>query len=563
MRASDVNDPENANSQWFSASIPRPAASCIACRVSPDDRLMASKPRSVERLSLRLLTAADAACNRLYGWQYNPLYQSGTIVTVLLLILLVSGLWLIFFYRVGEPYGSVARLTSNLWVGNWVRGVHRYASDTAIVAIVIHAFRMFAQGRSWGPRTLAWISGIVLLLLTLISGWTGYVMVWDTFGGALAREGARMLDTLPILSEPISRAFTGERPVSNIFFFLNLFAHVGIPLSMLVVLWLHTSRLARPHMLPPKPMLWAVVGLLVLLAFVRPMTMAPEADALHIPGRVPADWFYAFWLPISQALPAGVALTGALVTVVALALVPFATKRRGEEAPPKSVVDESICVGCRQCSLDCPYDAITMLARSDGRADEVARVDPDLCVSCGICSGSCPPMGVGPPGRTGRDQLARVREFIARPERRIGEVVVIGCERGADHIRADLEAEGAVSYPVDCAGSLHTSVIEFLVRSGSAGVLILACPPRDCWNREGPRWLNERVYHDREAELQARVDRSRVRIAFANASEPAAARLALLEFQKQLAAAGIQVVESAVTIDLECETAAVSAPSDT
>ncbi len=514
---------------------------------------MAARSRPIERLTLRALTAADAMGNRVYGWRYNPLYQSGTIVTALLLVLLVTGLWLIFFYRVGAPYASVARITSAPWLGNWVRGVHRYASDAAIIAIAVHAIRMFAQGRSWGPRTLAWTSGVVLLLLTFVSGWTGYVMVWDTFGEVLAREGARMFDALPILSEPVSRAFTGERPVPSVFFFLNLFAHIGIPLSMLIVLWLHTSRLARTTLLPPKPMLWTLIAALIALAVVNPMVMAPEADPLRAPASVPADWFYAFWLPVSRAFDGGTALIGAALTFLAVLAVPLATKRRGEAAQPKSVVDESICVGCRQCAVDCPYEAITMLPRADGRAEEVARVDPALCVSCGICAGSCAPMGVGPPGRTGRDQLARVRAFIAHPERRSGEVVVIGCEHGAGRLKSDLEAAGAAFYPVDCAGSLHTSVIELLVRSGSAGVLTLACPPRDCWNREGPGWLSERVYHGREAELKERVDRRRVKIAFVNGSEPGAAHASLREFQAQLAAIGVQAGESSVAIDLECE----------
>ncbi|HEU5186524.1 MAG TPA: hydrogenase iron-sulfur subunit, partial [Gemmatimonadaceae bacterium] len=97
------------------------------------------------------------------------------------------------------------------------------------------------------------------------------------------------------------------------------------------------------------------------------------------------------------------------------------------------------------------------------------------------------------------------------------------------------------------------SVIELLVRSGSAGVLTLACPSRDCWNREGPKWLYERVYHDREAELKARVDRDRVKIGFANASEANVARAALADFKAQLARAKQAVPESAVAIDLECE----------
>ena len=448
---------------------------------------MAACSRPIERGTLRVLTIADTLCNRLYGWRFNPLYQSGTIVTALLLLLLVTGLWLTLLYRVASPYASVARITADPWLGNWVRGVHRYASDAAVVAIIVHAARMFAQARSWGPRTLAWASGVILLLLTLVSGWTGYVMVWDTFGEVLAREGARMLDAVPLFSEPISRSFTGERPVPSVFFFLNLFAHIGIPLSMLFVLWLHTSRLARPALLPPKPLMWAVIGALILLAIVRPSDMAEAANPLRVTTSVPADWFFAFWLPISRSFDGGTALIGATITLAAFLAVPLVTRRRGSAAEPKSVVDESICTGCRQCFVDCPFDAITMLPRTDGRADEVGRVNPDLCVSCGICAGSCAPMGVGPAGRTGRDQLVRVRQFMARPEWRDGEVVAICCDRGASRFGRLLESDGAAVYPVDCAGSLHTSVIELLVRSGSAGVLVLACPPRDCWNREGPR----------------------------------------------------------------------------
>jgi CDP-4-dehydro-6-deoxyglucose reductase len=174
----------------------------------------------------RLLTVADALGNRLYGQRYNPLYQSGTIAVALYLVLIVTGVWLLLFYRVGAPWASVARLTSDPWLGNWVRGVHRYASDLAVIATIAHAVRMFAQDRTWGPRLLAWMSGCLLLLLLFVCGWTGFVMVWDTFGLALAREGARMLDTLPLLSEPTGRAFTGEQPVPTAFFFLNLFAHV-------------------------------------------------------------------------------------------------------------------------------------------------------------------------------------------------------------------------------------------------------------------------------------------------------------------------------------------------
>ena len=111
---------------------------------------------------------------------------------------------------------------------------------------------MYAQRRSWGARTLAWASGATMLLMLLVCGWTGYVMVWDSFGEALAREGARLLDALPILSEPLGRSFTGEQPVPTVFFFVNLFLHIGVPLLMAVVFGVHIMRVARPVLLPPR-----------------------------------------------------------------------------------------------------------------------------------------------------------------------------------------------------------------------------------------------------------------------------------------------------------------------
>ena len=116
-----------------------------------------------------------------------------------------------------------------------------------------------------------------------------------------------------------------------------------------------------------------------------------------------------------------------------------------------------------------------------------------------------------------------------------------------------MTAEGAALYPVDCAGSLHTSVVEFLVRGGAAGVLIVACPPRDCWNREGPRWLSERLFHEREAELKARVDRRRVRVVHASAGEEREALSALRDFIAFTSAMDAASAESNVEIDTTCE----------
>lgn len=513
----------------------------------------------------RLLARADAFMNRLYGWRYNPLYQSGTLVVVLLGVTLVTGLYLLVFYRVGAPYDSVARITEHVWAGRWIRSLHRYASDAAVLAALVHMFRVFAQGRTWGQRALAWVSGLMLLFVLLAAGWTGYVMVWDVQGQVLAVEGARLFDALPIFSEPISRAFVGEGALPGAFFFLNLFAHIALPMGLGLLLWLHVSRLARASLLPPRGLLWGVIGLLALVSVLWPVGMAPEADLLRLPGRAPFDVFYSFWVPVSRGLrPWHVwAATGAVAAV--LLLVPLWTRPRPPERPLPSVVDERLCTGCRQCYLDCPYEAIQMFAREDARAALVARVDPALCVSCGICAGSCAPMGVGPPGRTGREQLTAARAFVASWGASPPAVLVLACERSVAGARlGDVSFDGAhpggpgrvAVYPVSCAGSLHTSVMEYFLRAGAGGVLALACPPRDCWNREGATWVEQRMYRDREAELQARVDRRRVRLVYAGAGERALAMREIEAFRRAVAPFRGEPEASEADLVRRCEPAA-------
>ncbi|HEU5262841.1 MAG TPA: cytochrome b N-terminal domain-containing protein [Gemmatimonadales bacterium] len=511
---------------------------------------------ALQRGTRRVLARADAWMNRLYGWRYNPLYHSGALVVALMLVVLITGVYLLFFYRIGAPFASVARITDQVWFGRWIRGLHRYASDAAVVAVLVHALRLFAQGRSWGPRTLAWVSGLTLLFVVLLCGWTGYVMVWDIQGQVLAQEGARLLDVLPILSEPISRAFVGEHPIPGAFFFLNLFAHIALPIGMGLLVWLHVSRVARPGLLPPRGLMWAVIGLLLGISVFWPVGMAPPADLFALPGRAPFDWFYSFWVPLARPFSSGV-VWGAVVVIAGVTLLaPLWTRPAPERRPLPSAVDERLCTGCEQCYEDCPYEAIGMVERADRRpeqSDLVARVDPARCVSCGICAGSCAPMGVGPPRRTGRDQLSAVKAFVAARWPGPGDIVIIACDRGAGGIAARAWFHGAPIYAVACAGSLHTSVIEFVLRAGAGGVLVIACPARDCWNREGGKWLEQRMYHDREAELRDRVDRRRVRLAFAGEAETACVLRELADFRVALAALEAAARESDFDLSRECE----------
>ena len=527
----------------------------------PDDAAPGpGRPRIAARLD-RYWQGIEGLFNRIYGSKWNPLYQSGVLAVTFIAVTLVTGLYLFLFYKIADPYGSVAAIDRTP-IGGFMRSVHRYAADLTIVAVAIHALKMLLSGRNWGPRAVAWVSGVLLVGTLLICGWTGLVMAWDVQGQMVAIEGARLFDLLPIFSEPISRSFARAEGVPDTFFFMNLFLHVAVPLGLLGLFWLHVTRVARARLRPPLPIeRWALV-LLAAGAILVPVPLPPEADLLVVPAGVPLDVFYAFWLPVARHVSPGIHL-GLWLAAFGLAVsIPWWWRPKQRSAP--SVVDEARCGGCTTCYQDCPFDAISMVDRSvpSRLSEKVARVDPDLCVACGICSGSCAPMGVGPPGRTGRDQLHEAELFLEKlgleghapgPD----DIVLAGCFNGLGAHPAILSLNGdggsIVPFETGCSGSVHTSVIELLLRRGAGGVFLLTCPTRDCRYREGPKWLFERVYNDREAELRDRVDKRRVRIASFSPTEATAAAAALAAFRDQVATLGDKPVERDVKIELECE----------
>ena len=503
-----------------------------------------------------LLLVPDRLFNRLYSSRYNPLYQSGTLAILCLFILIVTGVYTLFFYRIGAPYQSVGVLEEQWWGGRWIRALHTYAADAMIALAAIHVLRLLIQGRTWGPRTLAWITGVVLVGSLLFSGWTGFVLVWDVQGQMLAVEGARILDVLPIFSEPIQRNFISRQGVASSFFFLNLLMHILLPLWALALLWLHTLRVSKPAILPPyKLAVWATAGLTVL-AVLYPVGQAPEASFSRLLAVVPIDLFYSAWLIPARHLPAWVTLAGWIGAGAVAMSVPWWWKPRWQALLEPAVGNEALCTGCTQCYQDCPYEAVAMVPAPPGNTATqlVARVNPALCLSCGICAGSCAPMVIGPPGRAGRDLVLEAQHFVERIRPRPADIVVMHCVQGASIGAGGAGLAGVHPYPLHCVAATHTSVVEYLLRRGAGGVYLLACPERDCAYRRGPRWMHERLYNDREAELRERVDKGRVRIGAFGRGERREALADLAAFHADIRRqAGQAVVEEQVDLGEICE----------
>jgi ferredoxin len=470
----------------------------------------------------RVIARVDSVFDWVYSSAYNPLYRTGTLASFCLAVALVTGVYLLFVYEIARPWQSVAAIQTDAYAGRWIRALHRYASDAAVVAVALHVLRLFGQGKTWGPRALAWITGVLLAVMMFVSAMTGFVLVWDSFGQKLAVAGARMLRLLPLFPEPPDRAFVGDAPVPAQFFFMNLFLHVAVPLGMIVFFWLHTARLARAAWFPERRVMLIALAGFILLSLVWPAPLPPQADLLAIPGRIATDWFYGFWVPVAELSPLAALVGGAALTALLIGLPWVFRPARSERLGPASVDPES-CEGCEQCFQDCPFDAIEMVTGlHPERHPLLAQVQPDLCVSCGLCTGSCASLAIGPPGRTARDQLAAARRLVAALAGTASGTLLVGCRHNGgltDRLRSHSAAERTTTLvELDCAGTLHPGTVSYLGRR-FAGTLILACPPQNCLYREGSDLAEARILGERPPAVAGQIERLPVRLLKASLGE--------------------------------------------
>lgn len=451
----------------------------------------------VRRLLVRLerwTLAWERPVGRLVRLQYlNPLYHTGPIAIFLLVLVLVTGVYLTMFFRFGfDPsYQAVAALEANP-VGRVMRALHRYASGALIVTSLLHGWRTFFQDRFRDARRLAWVTGVVSVGFFWIIGVTGYWLIWDErvvpLNDMLARLLAGWGDGFLIGQVLTDRAGTGW-----VFVLVLFLIHVILSLTIGLFMWWHTKRLSRTKWLPPNYWMWLLGGLLVAASIVVPAGMPAAPDPVRLPGQIPIDVFYLFFLLGTAPWPWLVA--GGLVTLVA-AVVPWLLRR---PALPPIVISRDRCTGCTFCVADCPYSALRMVPRDDGPHQQLAVVEPDLCVSCGICIGSCPDMAMSlgdrPPEPLWDTTVALV-EAAERP------TVVFACERHLLH--GAEKVNDALVIPVPCIGMVHPDLPVRAVEAGAAEARIVGCPPEDCANREGNLWLEQRIERKRRPRLKRR-----------------------------------------------------------
>jgi len=141
-----------------------------------------------------------------HALKFNYTFGLGLISFYLFLLLTVSGILLMFFYvpSVEQAYNRMLDLRSAVSYGMILRGIHFWSANCMIGAVFFHMCRVFYTGAYKPPREFNWVIGVLLFVLTLILGFTGYLLPWDQLAFWAITVGANIAGKADYVSDHLA-----------------------------------------------------------------------------------------------------------------------------------------------------------------------------------------------------------------------------------------------------------------------------------------------------------------------------------------------------------------------
>ncbi len=418
----------------------------------------------VQRALRGAFLRAEALFNRAFGDTLNPLYHLGSITFFLFAVVAATGIVLYAFFdtSVTGAYASVEAITHAAFgLGGVLRTIHRHATDAMLLTMLIHMARYFAFDRLRGFRAFSWITGLGLLWLAYVAGVNGYMLTWDRVAQFVTQASFEWLDWLPGFGGTLVRNVIANEHVSNRLFSLLVFVHIGVPLGMLLLAWVHVQRVPKAVMQPPRAIALALVAMLIVLAIVTPVASQGPADLRSVALELKLDWFVLPVLALVHVWP--LAAVWALVggaTLLLAALPWIGSRRRGEARQitlhPGAVhvtarAGETVLEAGLRAGLALPYDC-----RAGG---------------CGLCV--CTVLA-------GRVDHGSFQEAALTPSMRSAGQALMCCAVPLDDIEAEVPGVDALAVAATAAlrPRRHTAIVQRMERLSSDLMrLHLALPP--------------------------------------------------------------------------------------
>lgn len=195
-------------------------------------------------------------------WYWYPLYALGSFSTLAYVVAALTGALLGFYYAptavesAGDPtvaYQSVTFIMQDLNFGYMLRSIHRWAAQVMTAAVFLHMLRVYFTGAYKEPRELNWIIGIVLISLTMVFGYSGYLLPWNQLSYWAGQIGVEMALSIPLAGEWVAQllfgGFTPNQSTLIRMYILHVFLLPFIVTALIAVhigiVWM--QGIAEPH----------------------------------------------------------------------------------------------------------------------------------------------------------------------------------------------------------------------------------------------------------------------------------------------------------------------------
>ena len=287
-----------------------------------------------------------------------PTFRLGFLSAMLFLIEIITGAILMVFYSPtpSSAYESMLKILSGVPLGQFMRDVHRLSAEGMVIVVCLHMLRTFLTGSYKAPRQFTWLTGVVLLLVTLGLSFTGYLLPWDQLAFWAVTIGTSMAEKAPVGGQEANLLLRGAASIGpNGLLRFYLLHVIFLPLIGILVLAVHYYKVIRHgHSLPPgmeapgednarkvppdkrvpflpdiltTELLWAGLTIAVLVVGVTFFYHAPlehHADPNVTPLHTTAPWYF-LWIQGMLKLGDPTIMGVVLPTVIFLflALIPY------------------------------------------------------------------------------------------------------------------------------------------------------------------------------------------------------------------------------------------------
>ncbi len=156
-----------------------------------------------------------------HGLKLTYTFCLGGLSFFLFILLTITGIFLMFFYRptagLGQElaYNDMQALSTSVNFGQLMRNMHRWAAHLMVFTVFLHMARVFYHGAYKPPREFNWVIGVILLTLTLLLSFTGYLLPWDQLALWAITVGTNIGGAAPLVGQQVNLVLRGDYEIGQ------------------------------------------------------------------------------------------------------------------------------------------------------------------------------------------------------------------------------------------------------------------------------------------------------------------------------------------------------------